>query len=185
MGSNFLNDQQWIKELEKEYQRKLNATMGRIERRIKVRMEEIKQKMLFEYYGGYTPKIYVRIDQLRLAFGPKTKHGIDGDFITLTFGLSDLEDDGFGAQRMDHSVLTMHIRYQRKKKGGIFEKDYVYANEGADEEKIFNSFKAGYHPMVGHAETKPDIWGRASKMIDDFIENELDDIIAEEISRMK
>ena len=179
------NDKKWIEELEKEYQRKLNATMSRIERRIKMRMEEIKQKMLFEYYGGYTQKVYIRIDQLRLAFGPKTKHGVDGDFITLTFGLSDLEDDGFGPQKMNHSVLKMHVTYKRKKKGGVFEKDYEYDREDVNEEAIFGYFKAGYHPNVGYEDTEPDIWGRASKMIDDFIENELDDIIAEEISRMR
>ena len=179
-----LNDKQWIKELEKEYQRKLNVTMGRIERRIKIRMEEIKQKMLFEYYGGYTPKVYVRIDQLRLAFGPKTKHGVDGDFITLTFGLSDLEDDGFGAGKMDHSTLKMHVTYKRKKKGGVFEKDYEYTRENVNDEAIFGYFKAGYHPNVGFAETEPDIWVRASQMIDQFVENELDDIISEEVSRM-
>lgn len=184
MGYGTLNDKQWIKEMEKEYQKKINATMGRIERRIKNRMEEIKQKMLLDYYGGYTPKVYIRIEQLTLAFGPTTKHGVDGDFITLRFGISDLETDGFGASQMDHSTLKMHVTYKRKKDGSIFEKDYEYTGRSANEEEIFGYFKAGYHPRVGFAETKPDIWGRASKMIDDFVEHELDAIIYEEISRM-
>jgi hypothetical protein len=113
-----------------------------------------------------------------------TRHGVDGDFITLTFGISDLEADGFGPQKMDHSVLKMHVTYKRKKKGGVFEKDYEYTGKDVNEDVIFGYFKEGYHPNVGYEDTKPDIWGRASEMIDVFIEDELDDIINEEINRM-
>ena len=53
MSSKSFFDPKEIKKIEEEYQKKIEKTMGRIERRIKERMEILKSHMLRDYYGGY------------------------------------------------------------------------------------------------------------------------------------
>ena len=84
---------------------------------------------------------------------------------------------------MNHDKLIVKVQYQRKKKGGTWEKKYVYDRDDVDEEAIFENFLAGIHPRVGRANSSH-IEERINTALTIFFDFEIMDIITQEINKI-
>ena len=171
-----------IDDIVNEYRKQVGQALKRAEQKIRVRMQEIiQQDMLDDYYGGYTPKLYVRTYQLEKSVGPYTKLTDFNTGFNLSFGID--IDPPYGPSAMNHNgegVLT--LRYVRKKSGTVWEKSYDKFD--ADEEDIFNNFLEGIHPNVGRANTSH-IRERLKKQLDFFLSFEVESIVNSELDKIK
>lgn len=168
-----------------DYRKQIEKALKRAEQRIRVRMQDIiNEYMLDDYYNGYTPKMYVRIFQLQKSVGPYTEFGSKDNVFAIAFGIEDEESPyGFGA--MDHSNYSIKVTYHRKKKSGVWEKTYNYHDEDVDEKDIFENFMAGIHPNAVGPTTTQHIRERTSKALDFFLAFEVEDIVNQEIDKIK
>lgn len=168
-----------IDDIVDDYRKQVAQALKRAEQEIRIKMQEIIQEyMLDDYYYGYTPKLYVRIYQLEKSVGPYTKLKESGNVFGLGFGID--TDDPYGPGAMDHSELT--VRYERKKKGGVWER--TYEKDNVDEEAIFENFLAGIHPNVGQANSHH-IKERVKQRLDYFLEWDAPYIINKELDKIK
>ena len=167
-----------IDDIVNEYRKQVEQALKRAEEKIRVRMQEIIQEdMLDDYYNGYTPKLYVRTQQLENSVGPYSKLTDFGTGFNLSFGIE--IDPPYGPSAMDHNILTLH--YIRKNETS-WEKSYDKSD--ADEEKIFENFLEGIHPNVGRANTGH-IRERVHEHLDYFLDFEITDIVNRELDKIK
>lgn len=172
-----------IDDIVNEYRKQVGQALKRAEQKIKVRMQEIIQEdMLDDYYGGYTPKLYVRTYQLEKSVGPYTQLTDFDTGFNLSFGID--IDPPYGPSAMDHSILT--LRYVRKNNSEPWEKTYDKSGSKypVKEEEIFNNFLEGIHPNVGRANTSH-IRERLKQHLDYFLSFEVETIVNSELDKIK
>ena len=183
MGKFQLNE--FAEEIQKEYQKKVEEALKRVEKIIYKKTQEIiKKHMIDNYYDGYTPKSYERTFQLPQSVGPYVEIGnIDGAF-GITFGVED--EKPYGPSAMDHSRLKMTVTRKLKKTGKTVTRTYTYdlGESQQREERIFNSFLDGIHPQVGRARTGH-VEKDVNKALDDFFDNKLNEIVLKELAKIK
>lgn len=150
-----------------------DAAVHRVAGRIQQRMEEIRQDMLTEYYGGYSPIMYSRTGQLNNAISSIVEASASGDTATIRLGL---EAD---ASAMDHSLLTIIVSNPKMGRFG-----FTINKDDVNEEMILENFFKGEHPNVGTAGTPPGVKERAIRRIKVFIQYELGQIIAAEMAKI-
>ena len=161
-----------IDDIVDDYRKQVKQALQRAEQKVKVRMQEIiDEYMIGDYYGGYTPKVYIRTNQLPNSVGPYTELGELGNVFSISFGID--TDSPYGPGAMHHT------RYQQKKSGEPCKHSYP-----ANEQDIFDNFLAGIHPNVGPAGTG-NIRARVSEALDYFLDFEIEYIINNELSKIK
>jgi hypothetical protein len=166
-----------------DYREQVRKALKRAEQKIKVRMQEIiQQDMIDDYYQGYKPKMYVRINQLKKSVGPYTSLKDASNVFSLGFGIE--TDEPYGPTAMDHSKLMVRVNYNRKKKGGTWSRLYVYEDEDVDEESIFENFLDGIHPNVGRENTH-NIRAKIKQQLNQFLDVEIMDIVNRELDKIK
>lgn len=175
-----------IDDIVNDYRKQVWAALQRVEKIVKVRMQEIIQEdMLDDYYNGYTPKLYVRIYQLEKSVGPYVKLTDIGNNFNLAFGID--VDPPYGPSAMQHSgegILT--LRYTRKTSSEPWQKSYdkIVEDKEKFEKIIFENFLEGIHPNVGRAGTSH-IRERVKKHLDYFLDFEIEHIINCELDKIK
>lgn len=166
-----------------EYREQVRKALKVAEQKIRIKMQEIIQEyMLDDYYNGYTPKMYVRINQLQNSVGPYTELKEQNNAFAIGFGIE--TGDPYGPDAMDHSLLILNVQYKRKKSSGTWESTYTYDNNYVDEKIIFENFLAGIHPNVGNANTR-DITERVSRRLSYFLDYDAIDIVNAELNKIK
>lgn len=133
-------------EIEEKSNNKVITAMRRTEERVAEKIQEIISTYGFDnYYTGYDPVMYVRTRNLRDsgAVKPFINEYKKGAYIGFQYGAE------FDAGLMDHSVLTIHVEYFRKRDNKYVNKVYSYDDDNVDEEAILNNFRAGIHPNTG------------------------------------
>ena len=115
--------------------------------------EIMKKVTVYNFYNGYSPKVYKRTGQLKNAI--KIRLDDTSTSNTFSFDVIPIYDES----NMDHSELTLIYQPMKNKKPFGAPKEYTYTLENVDEEKIMNmTLGAGYHPKVGTAKTIAPIW---------------------------
>lgn len=171
-----------IDSIVKEYRIEVGKALKRAETRIKTRLKNmIKEYMIDDYYQGYEPVMYVRTHQLPKSVGPFVEIKEKGGVYSVVFGIDD--DPPYGPTAMNHDKLIVKVQYQRKKKGGTWEKKYIYDRDDVDEEDIFENFLAGIHPRVGRAGSSH-IEEKINTALTIFFDFEVMDIITQEINKI-
>ena len=128
---------------EKRTKNRVEIAMENTEKRVAEKIQEIiLREGLDFYYNGYSPKMYVRTDNLRRsgAISPYINEFKKNGMIGFQYGAE------FDESLMDHSVLTIKVAYDRKRDGAHVEKIYSYDKEDVNEKAILDNFRAGVHP---------------------------------------
>jgi len=141
-----------------EYREKVKSAVVRANSRIHSDMEKIAKEATDNYYRGYTPKSYERTHQLYNSVGGYSEVVENGDSFSVPFGI-DTDAPNYGAKKMRH------------KKSG---------RGRAKESLIFENFMEGEHPNTGV--NSGSVEDEMSDMLDDYFDNEIEDIINEEIA---
>lgn len=171
-----------IDDIVQEYRIEVGKALKRAETKIRNRLKNmIREYMIDDYYQGYEPVMYVRTHQLPKSVGPFVEVKEKGGVYIVGFGIDD--EPPYGPSAMKHDKLILNVKYQRKKKGGTWERKYVYDNDDADEETIFENFLAGIHPRVGRAGSSH-IEERINTALTIFFDFEVIDIITQEIDKI-
>ena len=135
-----------VEEIKDESKNKIVIAMRRTEERVANKIQEIIWRYgLDYYYDGYGPSMYVRTGNLRHsgAIKPWINEFKSGGHIGFQYGAE------FDAGLMDHSTLTIHVEYDRKKDGKHITKFYTYEDNDVNEAAILSNFRAGVHPNTG------------------------------------
>lgn len=170
-------------EVAEEYRAKTEAAVGRIEKELEKEIQKIiKKAMIDNYYKGYTPKMYIRTNQLPKSVAPyiepiKTNMGYD-----IAFGIE--TESPYGAEVMDHSAHKVKVTWKRKRTGETVTKTYLYIRDNVNEEQIFENFLDGIHPNVGPAGTT-NVGDTASTELDNLLNSKIDGILESELSKIK
>lgn len=150
-----------MNEIDKKMEVAFQRTMKRIEAEL---FEVMKEATVKNFYGGYSPVVYQRTNQLHKAISLEVADISHGNIMSFNVIPEYDESD------MDHSVYQVKAIYKHRKKDKRTGKTkltgktstYKYTvklQKKPDEEKIMEmTLGAGYHPMVGTAGTDAPIW---------------------------
>lgn len=177
-----------MKEIDRKMDRAFQNAMKRIEPDL---LEVMREASVMNYYRGYSPRVYIRTDQLHQALSLRLKDTSYGD----VFAFSVLPK--YDESSMDHSEYYMWVTYTRKggknrkgKKGTYKYKAHVKLKNKPDEEEIMETtLGEGYHPKVGTAMTDAPIWteddeGVLIDALQDYVNKNFERIFNEEYDKL-
>ena len=168
MGKFQLNE--FAEEIQKEYQKKVEEALKRVEKILDRKIQLIiNEYMIRDYYEGYFPIKYNRTFQLPKSVAPYIGIGNADGTYGITIGID--IDAPYGPDAMNHAYISKKTKKQQPR-------------NAKREKMIFEYFLAGIHPRVGRAGTSY-IEAEVNEALDDLFENELNQIVLKELSKIK